>query len=80
MVHFDARLDTWAHVRSPGCGSRVVLYVSILQLAHELLAPISALGTRVQEQEPASPREPRESRERGSPAPRKPREPRERGG
>jgi hypothetical protein len=26
MVHFDARLDTWAHVRSPGCGSRVVLY------------------------------------------------------
>jgi hypothetical protein len=23
MVHFDARLDTWAHVRSPGCGSRV---------------------------------------------------------
>ena len=37
MVHFDARLDTWAHARSPGCGSRVVLYVSILQLAHELL-------------------------------------------
>ena len=24
MGHFDARLDTWAHVRSPGCGSRVV--------------------------------------------------------
>ena len=41
MVHFDARLDTWAHVRSPGCSSRVVLYVSILQLAHELAASVA---------------------------------------
>jgi len=45
MVHFDARLDTWAHVRSPGCGSRVVLYVSILQLAHELLAQNCLVST-----------------------------------
>ena len=45
MGHFDARLDTWAHVRSPGCGSRVVLYVSILQLAHELLAQNCLVST-----------------------------------
>jgi hypothetical protein len=45
MGHFDARLDTWAHVRSPGCGSRVVLYVSILQLAHKLLAQNCIVST-----------------------------------